>query len=364
MDHFRTGLFKSKRSKSAGQISKVSETLIVQTAFLGDVILAIGLIRAFASKSHVTVVVRSGVGDILSWISNVTVVEIKKGSQKSYQDALRHLRQKTFDITICLHQSFRSAIFVSQIRSNIKVGYNKNCFTNWVYDFLIHRQLNWPEPMRVFQCLTPFRSLFPDEIKKIEQGGFESLNLKDSNSLLPKLPEGFGFQVSNIENRPKRVAFFHGSQWGTKKWPIEYFIKLGSWFELQGFEVAWLGTTAEGLELEARLPKSSHSQILAGKMNLSQSLKFLLSCQIVVSNDSGGGHMGALAGCKIVSIFGPTHISYGYRPWANEVMILEHDQLDCRPCHHHGPNTCPLGHHKCMKDITVDMLVERLTCFL
>jgi len=277
---------------------------------------------------------------------------------------MKLLKQKIFDVTICLHQSFRSAFFISQIKSHIKIGYQKSWLTNWAYDILIYRQLNWPEPMRVFQCLMPLRSLFPDEIKAIEQGGFDNLNVKNENSLLPELPKRFCFEVPNIKNRPRRVAFFHGSQWGTKKWPIDYFIKLASWFESQGFEVTWLGTQAEGAELSAQLPKSFHPRILAGKMDLSKTLEFLFSCQIVVSNDSGGGHMGALAGCKIVSIFGPTHLSFGYRPWAHEVLVFEHDHLECRPCHHHGPNMCPRGHHKCMKDLNVNLLIDHLTGFI
>jgi heptosyltransferase-2 len=34
--------------------------------------------------------------------------------------------------------------------------------------------------------------------------------------------------------------------------------------------------------------------------------------------------------------------------------------MDCRPCHHHGPPACPLGHHRCMREITIGTVLAEV----
>jgi heptosyltransferase-2 len=365
MDYFRAGIFPSRESKLAGQISKARQILVIQTAFLGDVVLTLPFIQKLIKVANVTFIVRKGVGELVSSWPNLRVFEVTKGDSKSYSNILAQLQETTFDICFCVHSSLRSALFVKRVKSKIKVGFLRDWSTDWFFDILVEKQKNWPEPMRLMQMLQPFKTLFKAEAESISLGNYETLNIKSQDSTLPTLPELFQFECEDCVNeRQKKVAFFHGSQWGTKRWPINHFLDLQNWFQKKGFEVYWLGTQQEGNELRSVTTAVDPQYILAGQMGLTETVDFLKSCKVVVSNDSGGGHLGALAGCKIISVFGPTGLIFGYRPWADKVFVLEKEDLDCRPCHHHGPKKCPLGHHKCMKDLSIIPYDKKLARFI
>lgn len=327
--------------------------------------MSLSLVQTVLKKAKVTLVLRKGVGDFVRNIEGVTVIEVDKGSSKSYAEALKLLSEKRFDIAIALHSSFRSALFISRIKASIKIGYQSKWTKNWAFDILIQKQLGWPEPMRALQVITPLVTLFSSEVAELQNNDYSYLNQSDSLGRLPPVPEMFRFPSRpEFEVRLKRVAFFHGSQWGTKKWPLKHFIELQQWFQELGYEVYWLGTEAEGTEIRQALPGLSEKSILAGKLKVNESVEFLMTCQLAVSNDSGGGHLAAWAGCKVATFFGPTSLKFGYRPWANSSLVLELLGLNCRPCHHHGPPKCPLGHHRCMIDLQVATVTKSLANFI
>jgi heptosyltransferase-2 len=53
-----------------------------------------------------------------------------------------------------------------------------------------------------------------------------------------------------------------------------------------------------------------------------------------------------------VSVFGPTVPEFGFGPLAERTAIAGVTTLNCRPCDKHGPQRCPLGHWRCMREIT------------
>jgi len=67
-------------------------------------------------------------------------------------------------------------------------------------------------------------------------------------------------------------------------------------------------------------------------------------------------HLGSTAGTPTVSIFGPTILEFGYRPWNARAEIVQID-LSCRPCGKHGAKKCPLGTHACMKGISSRVVI-------
>ena len=65
-------------------------------------------------------------------------------------------------------------------------------------------------------------------------------------------------------------------------------------------------------------------------------------------------HLAQAAGVPTVAIFGPTVPAFGFGPRGPRDVVVEHAALRCRPCSRHGPRTCPLGHHRCLRDIDVN----------
>ncbi|HWP02128.1 MAG TPA: hypothetical protein VNL96_01585, partial [Gemmatimonadaceae bacterium] len=62
-------------------------------------------------------------------------------------------------------------------------------------------------------------------------------------------------------------------------------------------------------------------------------------------------------GTPTVTIFGPTAPEFGFGPLAPGSRALGHPSLSCRPCHHHGPRRCPLGHWRCMRELEPDAVL-------
>ncbi len=59
-----------------------------------------------------------------------------------------------------------------------------------------------------------------------------------------------------------------------------------------------------------------------------------------------------------IAVFGPTVPEFGFGPLSDRARIAGHASLDCRPCDKHGPERCPLGHWRCMREITPDIVAQ------
>jgi heptosyltransferase-2 len=78
---------------------------------------------------------------------------------------------------------------------------------------------------------------------------------------------------------------------------------------------------------------------------------------VLVTNDSAPLHLATAVGTPVVAVFGPTVTAFGFGPRGARDRVVEHPSLACRPCSAHGPQTCPLGHHRCMRELSVESVV-------
>jgi heptosyltransferase-2 len=80
--------------------------------------------------------------------------------------------------------------------------------------------------------------------------------------------------------------------------------------------------------------------------------------RLLVTNDSAPLHLASAVGTPVVAVFGPTVPAFGFGPRGAHDAIVEHPALACRPCSSHGPQTCPLGHHRCMRELSVQSVLD------
>ena len=62
----------------------------------------------------------------------------------------------------------------------------------------------------------------------------------------------------------------------------------------------------------------------------------------------------------VVALFGPTVEQFGFFPYTARAVVLQR-ALECRPCSAMGGARCPLGHHRCLMDITPDDVIQAAT---
>lgn len=353
----------------------MNQILFIQTAFVGDLLLSIPTLRAMKSEhpdARVTLLCRKGLGDFMRSASLVDeVIEADKSSTSAWKAIQDNLVSKKWHVVYCPHQSTRSLILARKLRSPRKVGY-RSLLGKFVFNESIERPMHLPEALRQLALLNSKRT---DELFNFEPKRNQSIyrrlpKLEDKKpgvrtETLKAVPKWASMEVPSLKSsKQKAVVLSPGSIWATKKWTEEGFTEAARHFLSQGKIVYLLGSTDEREICErVRVQAMSGSMApadkianLAGSKTLWESAQIMAAAELVVTNDSGAMHMAACAGTPSVSVFGPTVLEQGYRPWQTNSRVV-HSVLSCRPCGKHGSQKCPIGTHECMKLVGSDAVI-------
>jgi len=158
------------------------------------------------------------------------------------------------------------------------------------------------------------------------------------------------------------VALAPGSIWGTKRWP--YYKELAQHLTAQGRRIVVVGgkddwPLGEQIAVAARRLKH-HAVNACGKLELRESVALVNKATVLVTNDSAPLHFATAVGTPVVAVFGPTVPGFGFGPRGPRDVTVGVDGLPCRPCSRHGPERCPLGHHRCMNDLPVERVLAAI----
>lgn len=319
--------------------------LLVQTAFLGDIILTTPLIIALKKsfpESHLALLTTPTGEEALSGLPELDEIitydkhNSEKGALALFKKA-SGIREKQFDIAISPHRSYRTALLLALSRIPVLVGF-KTASLSSVYHFRIARPKNLHEVERNLNLLQPVLEL-PENF--------------DRRIRLP-LPQNFDLNSFGIRaNRRPLIGIAPGSAWKTKRWPEERYAELAKMLKARGCEVLILGEQKEQA-LCSRIEGLSEGVInLCGRTSLKELFGIISSLDLLISNDSAAVHIASAFSTPVIVIFGPTVPEFGFGPWKTTNRIIQ-KKLDCRPCHHHGPRKCPEKHFQCMMGIEVE----------
>lgn len=100
---------------------------------------------------------------------------------------------------------------------------------------------------------------------------------------------------------------------------------------------------------------------LAGKRcGFAAEMALMSWLDVMVSMDSANMHLAAIAGTKVVSVWGGTHPYCGFRafgqPESSEVQL----ELPCRPCSVFGNSPCRFGDYHCLADIKPEAIADKV----
>ena len=309
-----------------------SPTLVVQTAFLGDVVLTIPLLQALAAEhGPVDVVTTPGAASLIETHPSVRRVIRwdKKGKNGPGAWGLgKALKAEGYARVYLPHRSLRSALIAKLTGAPERIGFaDAPLLARVLYTRTHPRPTDQHESRRLLALLGD----------TVSAGDWRMVTTPEEDAKATAwlrergIADGF-------------VALAPGSIWGTKRWP--YYAELARLLDRQVVVIGGPEDAALGEAITAAAPRARSA---VGQLSLRESAALLKRAALLVTNDSAPLHLATAVGTPILAIFGPTVPAFGYGPIrpADQVAELA---MDCRPCSLHGPQVCPLGHHKCMKD--------------
>lgn len=159
------------------------------------------------------------------------------------------------------------------------------------------------------------------------------------------------------------VALAYGSKHPTKCWKWENYKELSLRLLNYGLSVLWV----VGPEETDKLPEIENlahqfpNQVYTTSLHwqFDDLISAISRCKAIVTNDSAAMHIAAGTDVRGIAFFGPTITDFGFAPFRSKLIVLERN-LPCRPCSPHGSVSCPLEHHRCLEDISVNEVWEKL----
>ena len=324
------------------------------TAFLGDAVLTLPLIQSLKRhypEAEVDFYVRGGLEPLFAAHPDIArVVGCHKHGDHKGLGGVRRLgrtaKDRGYGIWVNAHLSLRSALICRLSGAPIRVGYAEGALSSLSCTHRVARRFGEiDEVERLLALLGPLgipatetwsRIVAAEDIRREAEAFFASI--------------------------PGPVLGMHpGSVWETKRWPAEYFADIGARALRHGSRVllfAGPGEEAVAGEVRDRMTAEAGSEglvDLSGKLDLPRLAAWIGRLSCYLTNDSGPMHLAWAQHVPTVALFGPTVRSLGFFPRGERSTVFE-APVPCRPCGLHGPQTCPLGHHRCMRDMTPDMV--------
>jgi heptosyltransferase-2 len=165
----------------------------------------------------------------------------------------------------------------------------------------------------------------------------------------------------DLGNGERVLALCPGAEFGdAKQWPLQYYARLCDMAVGDGWKVWILGSANDreaGNQVLSGVSESARARCfdLTGKTSLSQAIDLLSLASATVTNDSGLMHIAAAVGSPLVALYGSTSPDFT-PPLADRVKSLTTD-IACRPCF---KRRCPLGHKRCLTEISPDGVYSNL----
>jgi heptosyltransferase-2 len=328
--------------------------LVIQTAFLGDVILTVPLLRLLRGLDGVTrvgaVVTPSG-SELLrdQGIVDEIIEYDKRGRDRGpagFLRVARAARRLGVDAALVPHRSFRSALLALAAGAGDRVGFDASG-GRILLTRAIPYALGDHEAVRVARLIEGLGGALPASGLPI------GLTVPDVGR-----DEAVGALAAAGVGAAEIVVLAPGSAWATKRWPAERFAGTADALrERLGAAVVLSGSEADrGVAADVARRTAGPVIDLTGHLSVSGWIALIARARLLVSNDSAAAHVAAAVGTPVVAVFGPTVPAQGFAPYGARSRVVE-AAIACRPCGRHGAGRCRRGDLACMRGVPVEAVV-------
>ncbi len=339
-------------------------TLLIQTAFIGDVVLATSMVEYLARHAPavpVDVLVRRGNEGLLAGhphIRRVLVWDKKHRKYAGLWQLLQQIRAAGYGRVVTL-QRFASTGFLTAFSgAPERAGFAQNPFSQFFTRRVAHIVGNdTHEVQRNLALVAPVLSHNPRHQRRGPRAGRQPIipprlypTADDEAAAAPYAARGPYFCLAPT------------SVWFTKQYPES------KWLELlaalpPALPVYLLGGPPDAAACDRLAVGSGRANVvsLAGQLGLLASAALMRGARMNYVNDSAPLHLCSAVGAPVTAVFCSTVPAFGFGPLAPVSFVVEtREPLDCKPCGLHGHAACPLGHFRCAHTIQTEQLLAVL----
>ncbi|MBE9468583.1 MAG: glycosyltransferase family 9 protein [Bacteroidetes bacterium] len=323
--------------------------LIIQTAFIGDVILATSIIEKlhkFHPDAKIDFLLRKGNESLLNnhpYINNLIIWNKKNQKYKNLFHILSLIRKQKYDYVVNLQRFASTGYITSFSKAKNRIGFRNN----------------------------PFSIFFTKRIKHTIQSGIHEVDrnnclikhLTDEQFERPKLhPSVLDFDNVSKYKSSEYICIAPTSVWFTKQFPAKKWIEFINQIQTN-LTVYLLGAKSDFAACEEIQTQCKEINIinLAGKISLIESAALIKDAKMTYVNDSAPLHIASAMNSPTAAIFCSTVTNFGFGPLADKSTIIQtHKNLNCRPCGLHGRNKCKTRTFECANSIDIKEMLNLL----
>lgn len=330
---------------------KFQKILVIQTASIGDVILATSVVEKLKTnypEAEIDFLMRGGFESLLLGHPHVRAILSWDKSEKKYNNLtqlLSYIRSRKYDLVVNLQRFLSTGILTAFSGAKVKAGFTKN-------------------PMSIFFSKRVKHQIglkYPD-VHEIDRNLKVIDFLNDNTRYKPRLYPGKKAYAKISQYRTQSyITIAPASIWYTKQYPVENWVRFINNVPPE-YNVYLLGAGSDQEICNEIIKKTQRDNILdlCGKLTLLESVALIAGAEMNYANDSAAQHMASAMNAPITTVYCSTVPEFGFGPLSDDSAVIQTDEkLDCRPCGLHGFKACPESHFKCA-DIDSNKLLKRL----
>ncbi len=325
----------------------MNRILVIQTAFLGDAILATALlerIHADHPDAQIDYLVRKGNESLFVGHPFLNSVFTFDKSLK-FSELVRLgklIRRRHYDTVYNAQRFASSGILTVFSGAKRTVGYVNNPFSLLFSQKVKHR----------------FGTQFPavHEVDRLIDLYSDTL---DTVRSLPKLYPTFKDEsLVECYSLGAYITIAPASVWFTKQWPEAKWVELMAAFPA-GIKIYLIGGTSDAELCNRIAAESKNAKVLCGKLSLLQTAVLMQKAKMNYANDSGPVHLASAVNAPMAAVYCSTIPEFGFTPLSSVSFSFEtNEKLDCRPCGIHGHKDCPKKHFNCAQTIDAKQIAK------
>jgi lipopolysaccharide heptosyltransferase II len=330
--------------------------------WIGDVVMATPAIRALRKLAgpdgRLVGVMRPYVAEVLAgtkWLdSQIISDKPARRFRIADPDVYRQLRAARLDRVVLLPNSFRTAWMAWRSGAPERIGHNGQ-----LRNVLLTKRLG--RPHRPDGTFVP---TIEGYLRLAEAAGctWESRRLELATTPADERAANFAWRELRLPADDDVVILNSGGAFGAAKhWPVEHFAELARRLANDHQAHVLINCGPAERKIAADIATlAAHPRVFSlarfDDLPIGLTKACMRRARLVVTTDSGPRFLAIAFDRPVVTLFGPTDPRATETGYEREVSLSL--DLDCQPC---MERTCPLVHHRCMRDLSVDRVYAAVT---